>query len=87
MAYFQGQSFVTKDLASDLKDKGFDGLFVDNLDVYYHYPSEENFDAITSILKAFKEYGFYDLRANTRDFSHEIQPFLHIYFTNYYNIS
>lgn len=30
---------------------------------------------------------FYNLRANTRDFSHEIQPFLHIYFTNYYNIS
>jgi len=29
---------------------------------------------------------FYNLRANTRDFSHEIQPFLHIYFTNYYNI-
>ena len=29
----------------------------------------------------------YNLRANTRDFSHEIQPFLHIYFTNYYNIS
>jgi Predicted extracellular endo alpha-1,4 polygalactosaminidase or related polysaccharide hydrolase len=42
-----------------LKEKGFDGLFVDNLDVYYLYPSEENFEAITYILKAFKEYGFY----------------------------
>ena len=29
----------------------------------------------------------YNLRANTRDFSHEIQPFLHMHFTNYYNIS
>ena len=53
------QSFVTDDLAGELKDKGFDGLFVDNLDVYYHYPSDESFDAITSILKAFKDYGFY----------------------------
>ena len=26
---------------------------------YYLYPSEENFEAITYILKAFKEYGFY----------------------------
>ena len=29
----------------------------------------------------------YNLRANTRDFSHEIQPFLHMHFTNCYNIS
>ena len=53
------QSFITNDLAGELKDKGFDGLFVDNLDVYYHYPSEESFEAITSILKAFKRSGFY----------------------------
>jgi Uncharacterized conserved protein len=53
------KSFVVDDLAKSLYDKGFDGLFVDNLDVYYHYPTEENFEAITDVLKAFKEYGFY----------------------------
>lgn len=53
------QNYITNDLAVELKDKGFDGLFVDNLDVYYHYPSGENFEAITSILKAFKKSGFY----------------------------
>ena len=29
----------------------------------------------------------YNFRTNTCDFSHEIQSFLHIYFTNCYNIS
>ena len=52
------QSFII-DLAGELKDKDFDGLFVDNLDVYYHYKSDAKFDAITKILKAFKDYGFY----------------------------
>ena len=34
-------------------------------------------------------YGFfYNFEANTRDFSHEIQPFLTcVYFTKYYNSS
>ena len=43
----------------ELKDKGFDGLFIDNVDVYYMYPSEESFEAITSILRALKAMGFY----------------------------
>ena len=53
------QDFVVNELAAELRDKGFDGLFVDNLDVYYHYPSEESFEAITSILRSFKSLGFY----------------------------
>ena len=53
------QDFVVNELAAELRDKGFDGLFVDNLDVYYHYPSEESFEAITIILRSFKSLGFY----------------------------
>ena len=30
----QWQDFLIEDLAADMKEKGFDGLFVDNLDVY-----------------------------------------------------
>ena len=55
----QWQDFLIEDLAADMKEKGFDGLFVDNLDVYYHYKTKKNFKAITRILKAFKDYGFY----------------------------
>lgn len=53
------QDFVVNDLASELKEKGFDGLFVDNVDVYYHYHTDEVFDALTSVLKSFKDMGFY----------------------------
>lgn len=53
------QWFVVHELAEDIRKKGFDGVFVDNLDVYYHYPSEEAFKAITGMLIAFKDLGFY----------------------------
>ena len=53
------KDFIINDLAAELYEKGIDGLFVDNLDVYYHYKSEENFEAITETLQAFKSYGFY----------------------------
>ena len=53
------QDFLVNELAPELKDKGFDGLFIDNVDVYYIYPSEESFEAITSLLKSFKAMGFY----------------------------
>ena len=53
------KDFVVDELAGDLADKGFDGLFVDNLDVYYLYPSEESFQNLTQILRSFKEMGFY----------------------------
>ena len=53
------QWFVVHELAEDFRKKGFDGVFVDNLDVYYHYPSEEAFKAITDMLITFKDLGFY----------------------------
>lgn len=53
------QEFITADIAKSLVDKGVDGLFVDNLDVYYHYQNEGVFEGITYILKTFKEYGMY----------------------------
>ena len=53
------QDFIVNELAKELKDKGFDGLFIDNIDVYYMYPSEESFEAITSILRKLKAMGFY----------------------------
>ena len=48
--------------------------------------SEENIKSMAEIGKIAFGY-IYNLRANTRDFSHEIQPFLHMHFTNDYNIS
>ncbi|WP_294478731.1 endo alpha-1,4 polygalactosaminidase [uncultured Ruminococcus sp.] len=53
------QSFVVDELAEDIIDKGVDGLFVDNTDVYYHYPTDEIFDGVTNILKGFKNLNTY----------------------------
>ncbi|WP_074963039.1 endo alpha-1,4 polygalactosaminidase [Ruminococcus albus] len=53
------QSFVVDELAVDIVGKGVDGLFVDNTDVYYHYPNDEIFDGVTNILKGFKNLDTY----------------------------
>lgn len=39
-----------------LLDKGIDGFFVDNCDVYYEYPTEAIFEGITTILEHLMEY-------------------------------
>ena len=47
------------ELSVKLLDKGCDGLFVDNADVYYHYHTDSVFDGITDILRSFKKAGAY----------------------------
>ncbi len=51
------QTFITDTLAMQLKEKGIDGFFVDNADVYYHYNKDGIYDGITSILKSLKAKG------------------------------
>lgn len=53
------QAFVVDELAAEIIEKGADGLFVDNTDVYYHYPTDEMFNGVTNILKGFKELNTY----------------------------
>ena len=53
------QTFVVDELAVSMVDKGVDGLFVDNTDVYYHYKTNEIFDGVTAILKGFKALDTY----------------------------
>lgn len=55
------QDFVINELSQELIDKGVDGLFVDNVDVYYHYKRDEVFDGLTRILTSFEERGMYTL--------------------------
>ena len=52
------QNFCIK-TARKLQKKGIDGLFVDNADVYYHYPTEDIFHGMTKILKSFHKIGLY----------------------------
>lgn len=51
------QDFVVEKLAFNLAKKGIDGFFIDNLDVYYKYESEETYEGIINILKRlFEKY-------------------------------
>lgn len=42
----------TRELAVTLSEKGVDGFFIDNCDVYFYYPDEKIFSGLTAILKS-----------------------------------
>lgn len=44
------RSFI-RDLAQELIEKGVDGFYLDNADVYYHYHTDEIFNGLTYIFK------------------------------------
>ena len=50
------QKFICEDLAKELFEKGADGLFLDNFDVYYHYPKDDFYNALVAILEGLKNY-------------------------------
>lgn len=43
-------------LGQSLKEKGVDGFFIDNTDVYYHYPSQETYEGLIHILSGLRQY-------------------------------
>ena len=50
------QNFIINEIGKDYVDMGFDGLFIDNTDIYYHYQNKEVFNSIYNILKGLKSY-------------------------------
>lgn len=50
------QKFIVQELGKKYADKGIDGFFIDNTDVYYQYPREEIFQGLTSIMKGLRDY-------------------------------
>ena len=51
------QDFILNTLAPELIDKGIDGFFVDNCDVYYQYPTEEILHGLSVIMEGLKDTG------------------------------
>lgn len=47
------QSYIISK-GNELSEKGFDGFFIDNADVYYMFPTEEIYDGIVDILSQLK---------------------------------
>jgi len=50
------QTFVASE-AKSLAEKGVDGFFLDNADVYYLYPTDAIFGGLSAILKSLSQYG------------------------------
>ena len=52
------QDFVVKNLVRDFRKKGINGLWIDNTDVYYEYPTKEIFQSLVSMLRKIRQKGF-----------------------------
>ena len=50
------QNLVVDELAKEIADKGFDGFFIDNCDVYYQFQDKNTFDGLCYMLKGLKKY-------------------------------
>lgn len=50
------QDLIVNDLGKSIADKGFDGFFIDNCDVYYQFENEKIFGELCFILKALRKY-------------------------------
>lgn len=48
------QTYLTQTLAPALKQKGVDGLFLDNFDVYGEYPREKIYQGLLSVLRGLR---------------------------------
>ena len=48
--------FIVDNLGKKYAEMGFDGFFLDNADVYYHYPDENIFNGLCNILLGLKKY-------------------------------
>ncbi|WP_080676432.1 endo alpha-1,4 polygalactosaminidase [Ruminococcus flavefaciens] len=53
------QNFVVGELAKEILDKGVDGLWVDNCDVYYNFQNDKIYNGVTDILMGLKAYDTY----------------------------
>ena len=51
------QDFILNDLSKELIDKGIDGFFVDNCDVYYEYPNSDILSGLSAILEGLRATG------------------------------
>lgn len=51
------QDFLLNDLSEELIQKGIDGFFVDNCDVYYAYPDSDILDGLSIIMEGLRATG------------------------------
>ncbi|MBD5521036.1 MAG: hypothetical protein HDR03_07380 [Lachnospiraceae bacterium] len=50
------QNYISETIAKELYEKGVDGFFIDNCDVYYQYPTDEIYDGLINIMERLNKY-------------------------------
>ncbi|MDE6664098.1 MAG: endo alpha-1,4 polygalactosaminidase [Lachnospiraceae bacterium] len=50
------QDYISETLAGELYEKGVDGFFIDNCDVYYQYQTAEIYDGLVNIMEWLNKY-------------------------------
>lgn len=50
------QDHISETIAEELYEKGIDGFFIDNCDVYYQYPTNEIYGGLINIMERLNEY-------------------------------
>ena len=50
------QNLIVDELGKNIADKGFDGFFIDNCDVYYQFQDKNIFDGLCSMLRGLQKY-------------------------------
>lgn len=48
------QEFIVNELGKEYANLGLDGFFLDNADVYHHYPADASFEGLLAILEGLK---------------------------------
>lgn len=51
------QNFIVNDLSKELLEKGIDGFFADNCDVYYEYPNKDILNGLSNIMEGLRATG------------------------------
>ncbi len=59
VSYKPWQDYVVDELATGLANEGFDGFFLDNADVCYHYNTDEVYEALINIVGGIDKLGRY----------------------------
>ncbi len=57
MSCLEWQHYIVGTAAKELVEKGVDGFFLDNADVYYVYPTQDVFDGLSAIINELGQYG------------------------------
>ncbi|MDE7249245.1 MAG: hypothetical protein K2N82_05025 [Lachnospiraceae bacterium] len=50
------EDYIVENIAKELYEKGVDGFFIDNCDVYYQYQTAEIYDGLVNIIERLNEY-------------------------------